>query len=401
MRSHSDLDPRRRTATTQPPAPVPLMDPQRVYAAWGAEAASRVQDILRSHAYVAGPHVAALERDLAEHLGVEHAIAVDSGTDALWLALRAWFEQFPPERREVIVPAFTFVATASAVVSAGGIPVFADVDRDTYLIDPASVAERLSPRTAAIVPVHLFGLPVDLAPLRALAPDVPLLEDAAQAIEATWRGDDGTERFAGNLGDAATFSFYPSKNLAAAGDGGLVATSDDHFAMRVRALRTHGQTQRGEPSRMVGTNSRMDEIQAAVLGCKLPHLATWTEQRRAVAARYDAAFAGLPLHTPATPDRARSAWHLYTIRLPDGARRDAVQAALRTAGVGTGIYYRRPIHHEPCFAPFAPAPCPVADDLSETVLSLPCFPGLRADEQERVIAAVSEAIRQDVPRTVG
>ena len=174
-----------------PQPPVPLMDPRRTYAAWGPEAEQRVQDVLRQHAFVAGRHVAALERDLSERLGGIHAIAVDSGTDALWLALRAWFEELPSTQREVIVPAFTFVATAGAVVAAGGTPVFADVDPDTYLVDLASIAERVSPRTAAIVPVHLFGLPMDVEPLRALAPHAKILEDAAQAIDATVAGAAG------------------------------------------------------------------------------------------------------------------------------------------------------------------------------------------------------------------
>ena len=369
-----------------PPIDVPLMDPERTAGAWRAEAERRLCSILKTQQYVAGPYVDALETALRERLGVE-AIAVDSGTDALWLVLRAWFDMLPAMQREVIVPAFSFVATAGAVVAAGGVPVFADVDPDTYLLDSNSVKARVSERTAAIVPVHLFGAPVDPEPLRALAPHAFILEDAAQAIDATLRGTP-----AGALGDAATFSFYPSKNLAAAGDGGLVATRHPQTAERVRALRAHGQTARGQPHRWIGTNSRMDEFQAAVLGAKLPHLAAWTRARQAIATRYDEALAQLPLHRPRVSTETTSAWHLYTVRLSTPAARQALQDALTAAGIGSGVYYARPLHREPCFEAFAPAPCPTAQRLSETVLSLPCFPGLGEAEQDRVIAVTKRAL---------
>ena len=369
------------------------MDPARVYPQWGPAAERAVVDVLRSHCYVKGPQVAAFEQAFAEHVGVGTAVAVDSCTDALFLVLRAVLERRAPGAREVILPPFTFVATASAVVNAGGQPVFADVDPHTWNLDPVSVAERLNERTAAVVPVHIFGAPADVAGLRAVlaaaGSDAFLLEDAAQAIEATLDG-----RMAGALGDAATFSFYPSKNLGAVGDGGVVTTDDEVLAALVRAQRDHGQTRKMYDHDHVGTNSRMDELQAAVLRIKLERVAAWTEERRDLAARYDEALAGLPLAPQQLLPGARSAYHLYTVRT---AQRDALQAALKAQAIGCGIYYPVPLHRQRCFqaggghAPGALG-CPAADALSAEVLSLPCFPGMSDAEAERVIAGVRSAL---------
>ncbi|MDJ0976695.1 MAG: DegT/DnrJ/EryC1/StrS family aminotransferase [Planctomycetota bacterium] len=393
------------TPAAPPQAPVPLMDPKRTYAAWGPAAEEEVQAILRSHAYVKGRHVAGLEAEIASFVGTDHAIAVDSGTDALYLVLRAVLEGRPAGAREVILPTFTFVATASAVVNAGGTPVFADVDLETYNLSVDTVLPHLGARTAAIVPVHLFGNPVDMAALRRGLDagraklngddpgDVFLLEDAAQAIAASV---DGVR--AGALGDAATFSFYPSKNLGAAGDGGMVTTSSEKLAHTVRALRDHGQTKKLYDHSWIGTNSRMDEIQAAVLRAKLPHLMTWTAQRQAIAARYDEAFADAPLGLQQIDAGTHAVYHLYTVRIEDpdapGAPdlRDRVRAALGEAGIGAGVYYPMPLHRQSCFHAFGVSDCPNADRLSATVLSLPCFPGLRPDEQERAIEALLAAL---------
>jgi len=360
---------------------VPLMDPSRVYPAWGPDAERLAVEVLRSHHYVKGPRVAAFEEAYAADTGTAHAVAVDSGTDALYLVLRAVLDQRPADAREVIIPTFTFVATAGAVVNAGGRPIFADVDPETFNLDPASVAARLSPRTAAVIPVHLFGAPADMAALRAAVPeDVFILEDAAQAVHATLDG-----RKAGALAGAGTFSFYPSKNLAAAGDGGIVTTDDDTLAAKVRALRDHGQTRKLYDHEDVGTNSRMDEFQAAILSVKLEHIAGWTEQRRVIAERYTSAFAGTPIRTQRLIEGSDSAWHLYTVRVPD---RDRVIEDLRAAGIGCGVYYPLPLHRQSCFVPFAPETCPQADALARDVLSLPCFPGMTAAEQARVIEVV-------------
>jgi len=369
------------------------MDPARVYPQWGPAAERAVVEVLRSHCYVKGPHVAAFETAFAQHVGVPEAVAVDSCTDALFLVLRAVLERRAPDRRDVILPPFTFVATASAVVNAGGRPVFADVDPHTWNLDPASVAERLTERIAAVVPVHIFGAPADVPALRAAlaaaGSDAFLLEDAAQAIEATLDG-----RFAGALADAATFSFYPSKNLGAVGDGGVVTTDDGALAALVRALRDHGQTRKMYDHDHVGTNSRMDELQAAVLRLKLEHVPAWTAERRALAARYDEAFADLPLAPQRVLPGARSAYHLYTVRSP---RRDALRAALQGLGIGCGIYYPVPLHRQRCFQAAAgdttpAASCPEADALSAEVLSLPCFPAMTEAEVERVVAGVRTAL---------
>ncbi|MDF1702530.1 MAG: DegT/DnrJ/EryC1/StrS family aminotransferase, partial [Planctomycetota bacterium] len=362
-------------------APVPLMDPARTYAEWGPAAEQQVLAVLRSHHYVKGPNVQGFEEAFAADTGTAHAVAVDSCTDALYLTLRAVLDRRPADAREVILPPFTFVATAGAVVNAGGTPVFADVDPKTFNLDPASVAARLTPRTAAVIPVHIFGAPADVPALRAVLPeDVFVLEDAAQAIHATLHG-----RRAGSLADAGTFSFYPSKNLAAAGDGGVVTTDDPDLAAKVRALRDHGQTRKMYDHDDIGTNSRMDEIQAAILTGKLAHIARWTDARREIAARYDAAFAGTAIETQHVLADASSARHLYTVGLDE---RDRVLEGLRARGIGCGVYYPHPLHRQSCFARFAPADCPVTDRLAERVLSLPCFPGLTVAEQARAIEAL-------------
>jgi dTDP-4-amino-4,6-dideoxygalactose transaminase len=362
---------------------VPLMDPKRVYAQWGPAAEEAVVRILREHSYVKGPEVSSLEREFAAFVGTRRAVAVDSGTDALHLPLRAVLDDRPADRRDVIVPTFTFFATAGAVVNAGGTPVFADVCEHSQNLDPASVARLASERTAAVVPVHLFGSPADVPAVRSAlgGRKAFVLEDAAQAIDARV----GPSRV-GGLADAGAFSFYPSKNLGAAGDGGILTTNDDALADLVASLREHGSTTKMYHHERVGKNSRMDEIQAAVVRRKMHALPAWSEARRAVAARYDAAFADLPEVRPqvALPG-ASPVHHLYTVR---AERRDALAAALKAKEIGCGIYYPVPLHRQPCFARFSPSPCPVADRLADQVLSLPCFPGLTEGEQERVVAAV-------------
>ncbi len=374
---------------------VPLMDPRRIYEQWGPQAEASIVEILRSHAYVKGKHVAGLEEEFSAYVGTRHAVAVDSCTDALYLVLRAVLQGRPKDQREVVLPTFTFVATAGAVVNAGGRPVFADVCPETHNMDPESLAARMSPRTAAVIPVHIFGNPMDVDALRDVvrgAPgrngstgeDVFMLEDAAQAVHASVAG-----RRAGALADAGTFSFYPSKNVAAAGDGGIVTTDDDGVADTVRALRDHGQTRKLYDHDFVGTNSRMDEIQAAVIRVKLPLVDEWTRQRQAIAQRYDAAFEGLPIRRQRVAPHAASAYHLYTIRVDD---RDEVRERLRQQGIATGVYYPMPLHRQSCFARFAPDDCPEADALASDVLSLPCFPGLAVDEQTRVIEALRRVL---------
>ena len=382
----------RRPAGDRKAEPIPLMDPRRIYAEWGPQAERKLTDILRSHTYVKGANVQRFEEEFAAYTGVREAVAVDSCTDALYLVLRAVLDERPPEAREVILPTFTFVATAGAVVNAGGTPVFADVDPETHNIDPRSVVSLMTERTAAVIPVHIFGAPADMAGISdAIAPyrsngdprrrgEVFILEDAAQAIHSTVEG-----RRAGSLADAGTFSFYPSKNLAAAGDGGIVTTDDGSMAEHVRALRDHGQTRKLYDHTHVGTNSRMDEMQAAILRLKLPHIGEWTGLRQVIAARYDAAFEGTTVLTQRVLPGTTSAYHLYTVRVEN---RDEVREALQAADIGCGVYYPQPLHRQTCFSPNGYPPCPQADALSEIVLSLPCFPGLREAEQDRVIEVV-------------
>jgi dTDP-4-amino-4,6-dideoxygalactose transaminase len=362
---------------------VPLMDPRRTYPEWGPEAEQAVLRILRDHAFVKGPEVKALEEEFARFVGVRRAVAVDSGTDGLYLPLRAVLDERPAGRREVIVPAFTFFATAGAVVNAGGVPVFADVREDSQNLDPASVARLASERTAAVVPVHLFGNPADLPSIRDALGGRPafLLEDAAQAVDARGGG-----RRVGGLGSGGSFSFYPSKNLGAAGDGGMFTSDDAALADLVAALREHGSSVKMYLHERVGTNSRMDEIQAAVLRRKLPRLPAWTAARQAVAARYAAAFADLPeVALPVPLPGGTHVYHLYTVR---ARRRDDLVAHLKARGIGCGIYYPVPLHRQPCFQRYEPSPCPVAERLGAEVVSLPCFPGLSSAEQDAVVGAV-------------
>jgi dTDP-4-amino-4,6-dideoxygalactose transaminase len=366
------------------------MDPRRTYAAWGPEAERDLLEVLRSQVYVRGPRVVALEQQMAGRLGVARSLAVGSGTQALSLVLSAWLRDRDAGQREVIVPAFTFVATAGAVLEAGGVPVFADVDPATFLLDPAAVARVAGPRTAAVIPVHLFGAPLDPAPLRdalaaAGATGALVLEDAAQAIEATWEG-----RAVGSLGDAAAFSFYPSKNLAAAGDAGLIATSSHALADRLARLREHGAGAVPYEHVEAGTNARMDEMQAAVLLARLPHLAAWTASRRQVAARYAAGLEGTGLFPQRVDPRGESAWHLFVVRSP---ARDALRARLTAEGIGSGVYYPIPLHRQPCFQHAATAPLPVAERLAGEVLALPCFPDMTEAEQDRVLHVVRRATR--------
>ena len=362
---------------------VPLMDPKRVYAQWGPAAEEALVRILREHSFVKGPEVKGLEEEFAKFIGVTRAVAVDSGTDSLYLPLRAVLDDLPANHREVIVPSFTFFATAGAVVNAGGVPIFADVLADSQNIDPASIARLVSDRTAAIVPVHLWGNPVDLPGLRAAlgGRKVFVLEDAAQAVDATVGG-----RRVGGLADAGSFSFYPSKNLGAAGDGGIFTTNDPKLADLVAMLREHGSSQKLYHHERVGKNSRMDEMQAAVVRRKLPFLPAWTASRQAVAARYTAAFADLrEVATPATLPGGTNVFHLYILR---AERRDELLAHLKARNIGAGVYYPVPLHRQPCFAKFSPAACPVSDRLATETIAIPCFPGLRTDEQDVVVAAV-------------
>jgi dTDP-4-amino-4,6-dideoxygalactose transaminase len=358
---------------------IPQFDLTRQYAQIEAELDGAVRRVLRSGRFILGPEGQAFERECEAYLGGGHAIGIASGSDALKLVLQG-LGVGPGS--EVITPAFSFVASATAVLQAGGRPVFADIEPRTMMLDPAAVAAKVTPRTRAILIVHLFGLATPMGALRAVdAHGVPIVEDAAQAFGATLDG-----RAAGRLGAAAAFSFYPTKNLGACGDAGLVTTDDGALAEHLRRTRNHGETSKYAHAEL-GWTSRLDELQAAILRVKLGHLRAWTEARRALAARYDAGLAGLPLVRPVEPPGAVHVYHQYTARTP---RRDALAKHLAGLGIGTACHYPLPIPAQPLFRDlgYDATPFPAAWAASQEVLSLPCFPELRPDEVDAVIAAV-------------
>jgi dTDP-4-amino-4,6-dideoxygalactose transaminase len=343
------------------------------------EAVSRV---LASTQFVHGEDVRLLEREFAGFCGVAHACAVANGTDALHLALRA--HGIGPGD-EVVTVANTFIATGEAILLAGAKPVFVDVAADTFTMDPARLEAAITPRTKLILPVHLYGHPADMTAINEIAGrhGLPVLEDAAQAHGAEWRG-----RRAGALGHAGCFSFYPGKNLGAYGDAGMVTSSDAEFVARVRQIANHGGGASKYDNVVLGTNSRLDTLQAAVLRVKLRHLETWNDERRQRAAAYSEALAHLPgVVLPREKDGARSAWHLYTIRTPG---RDALQAHLQARGISTAVHYPRPIHLQPAMAPAGgkAGDLPVSEQLSREVLCLPLYPELPLAEIERIAGEV-------------
>ncbi len=366
--------------------PVPLLDLQAQYATIRAELDAAVQDVVRSQRFILGPGVEAFERQAAEYLGAKHAIGCASGTDALLLPLKA-LGLDPGD--EVIVPAFTFFATAGAVWNAGLRPVFADIAPDTFNMGALEIEAALTPRTRAIIVVHLFGQCAPMEPIMALARErgLMVIEDAAQAFGARTRIG-GSWRRAGTLGDVAAFSFFPSKNLGAFGDGGLMTTADDELAERLRKLRVHGGRQMYHHE-MVGTNSRLDALQAAVLSAKLPHLDGWAAARRRNAAWYDERLAAVPgISAPvALPDNEH-AYHQYTVR---ARRRDALKQALDARGVGNAIYYPLALHLQECFRSlgYRRGDFPESERATAEVLSLPVYPELTEAQRQEVVDGVA------------
>lgn len=372
---------------------VPLLDLGAQYAPLREEILAAVTRVCDSQRYILGPENAALEETMARLLGVRHAVAVSSGTDALLLALMT-LGVGPGD--EVITPTYSFFATAGVVVRLGARPVLVDIDPVTYNINPEQVAAAITTRTRAILPVHLFGLAADMEPLLAVAlrADVPIVEDAAQAIGATYR-----EHAVGGLGAFGCFSFFPSKNLGAFGEAGLLTTNDDGFAARARILRNHGM----EPKyyhHAVGGNFRMDELQAAVLRVKAPHLAAWTEARRLNAQRYGRLFrdAGLAdrVTLPVEPAGRRHIFNQYVIRV---AGRDALRKHLESRSIGTEVYYPVPFHLQPCFADLGVrrGNLPHAELAADQTLALPIYGELSVEQQEAVVAAVGEALEVRSP----
>ena len=364
---------------------VPLLDLKAQHRTIKDEVVGRVMELAESQLFILGKPVLELEAQLAALSRAPHAVGVSSGTDALLLPIRALD---PKPGDEVITSPFTFFASAGTIHNAGAKPVFADIEPRTFNIDPAAVEAAITPRTRAIMPVHLFG---QMAAMERLLPiarkhGIPLIEDAAQSIGAR-RKVDGAWRMAGELGDATGFSFFPSKNLGGWGDGGMVVATNQAIADRVRRLRVHGglQTYLHEE---VGTNSRLDALQAAVLLAKLPHLAAWSAARRANAARYTEALAGLAaVRTPVTDPANEHIYNQYVVAVD---RRDDLQAHLKAQGIGTAIYYPLALHLQPCFAylGYKQGAFPVSEAATRAVLALPVYPELTEAQQAHVVGAI-------------
>jgi len=371
--------------------PVPFQNLPLQTAALRPELDAAIAEVLRHCQFILGPEVATFEAEWAKFCGAQHAVGVGSGTDALQIILRA-LDIGPGD--EVITAANSFIATAEAVAHAGAKPVLADCSPDNYLLDPAAVAAAITPRTRAIMPVHLYGQPADMAALGALAQKhgLALVEDAAQAHGATLA--DG--RACGTLGVAAGFSFYPGKNLGAFGDGGAVTTGDAELARRVKLLRNWGSVVKYHHE-VEGWNSRLDTLQAAILGVKLRRLAAWNDARRAAAGWYRAALSDMPgLALPAeAPWCGRHVWHLYVVRILERDR-DEVARALAADGIQTVVHYPVPIHRQKAYAHLGhgEGTFPHAEQAARTILSLPMFPEITQDQVAQVAASLRRALRK-------
>ena len=366
---------------------VPLLDLVAQYQTIKDDVVPAVMAVIERQAFIMGAEVGRLETAVAALSKTRHAVACASGTDALLLPLKA-LDLKPGD--EVITVPFTFFATAGAIHNAGGTPVFVDIEADTFNIAPEAVAAAIGPRTRAIVAVHLFGQMAAMEQLMPVAArhGLPLIEDAAQSVGAR-RKVDGEWRVAGEVGTVGTLSFFPSKNLGAFGDGGMMVTQDDALADRLRRLRLHGGSKQYFHDE-VGFNSRLDTLHAAVLLAKLPHLARWSAARARHAARYTEAFKGHPDICPPRTDPANEhIFNQYTLRVP---RRDALQAHLKSKQIGNSVYYPLSLHLQPCFAHlgYAKGSLPVSELASGEVISLPVFPELTEAQQEAVIDAVLE-----------
>jgi dTDP-4-amino-4,6-dideoxygalactose transaminase len=365
---------------------VPQLDLVAQHSTIAVEVREALDRVLASQQFVLGPEGAALEQELARLCQVEHGVGVASGTDALMLALRACGVG-PGD--EVILPAFTFVATGSAVSALGAKPIFADIHPTTYNIDPSELSRRVTPETRAIIVVHLYGLAADADPIVAFARSrgLKVIEDNAQAIGASYKA-----RRTGSLGDIACLSFYPTKNLGAYGDGGMVVTNSAKLAERIRILRNHGQTSKYVSSEP-GWNSRLDELQAAVLRVKLRHLAGWTRARQERAKEYTSRLAEIRgVMPPLVPEGYQHVFHQYTIRIE---ARDELQKALQNKKIGSAVYYPMPLHLQPIYASlgYKKGDFPHAERASQEVLSLPMYPELRTEQMERVTRAIAEFMR--------
>lgn len=382
--------------TPAAPAPVPLCDIQAQYRALKDEIDAAVLRVLGSGQAILGPEVAAFEKETAEFCGAAHGVGCGSGTDALVLALRA-LGVGPGD--EVIVPPFTFFATASAVCRIGATPVFVDIDPLTFNIDPNQIEAKITPRTRALVPVHLFGQCCDMDAIWDIAErhGLYVVEDAAQSFGSEYKG-----KRCGTLGVAACLSFYPTKNLGALGDAGLVTTDSPEVDKKLRALRVHGSEVKYY-HKYIGYNMRLDAVHAAVLRVKLPHVSGWLEARAAAAQRYDALIEGQQLHgflrRPVTAPDRRHTFNQYVVRVP-AAHRDPLVRHLKESGVGVEVYYPLSLHQQECFQflGYRTGDFPTSEEAAQCVLALPMFPEISAGQQERVIEVCAAYLRQSVRR---
>ena len=361
---------------------VPLLDLRAQYADIKHDLDEAVHRVLDSARFIGGPEVAGLEQEVARYSSCAHAIGCASGTDALLLSLRG-IEAGPGD--EVVTSAFSFFASAGTIANVGARPVFVDIDARTFNLDPHRLEEAITPLTKAVIAVHLFGQCCDLTAVRAVCEkhQVWLIEDAAQAIGAEWEG-----KRAGSVGDLGCFSFFPSKNLGAAGDGGMVTAQNDTLAERVRLLREHGAKPKYYHS-LVGTNSRLDALQAAILRVKLRHLDRWSERRAQNAALYDQLLEGARLARPFRDARTRHIYNQYVIRVP---QREALRQHLTDRGIGTEVYYPVPLHLQKCFASlgYQEGEMPQSEAAAKEVLALPIYPELTEEQIRYVAASVRE-----------
>lgn len=365
--------------------PIPLVDLKAQYKSIQPEIDEAIQRVIDNTAFIMGKEVADFEAAFADYCGVKHAIGVSSGTGALFLTLLGYDIG---RGDEVITTPFTFFATGEAISQVGARPIFVDVNPTTYNIDPAQIEAAITPHTKAIMPVHLYGQPAAMVEINAIARkyNLKVIEDAAQAHGSFYNG-----KRAGSLGDAACFSFYPSKNLGCYGDGGAVVTNDDHLAERVRSLRDHGRSSKYEHAEL-GYGHRLDGIQAAILSVKLPHLDDWNEGRRQRAARYNELLADISsLITPQHLPETTPVYHCYVVRLPE---RDRVVERLREAGIGVGVHYPIPLHLQPAYRSLEleAGSFPVSEQLAVEVISLPIFAELTDEQQDTIVQNLREAL---------
>jgi dTDP-4-amino-4,6-dideoxygalactose transaminase len=367
--------------------PVPFVDLRIQYQRLRGEIMEALEEVAESTAFVLGPRVAEFEKAFAALCGARHCVALNSGTSALHLAL---ITAGVKPGDEVITVPMTFIATSWGISYVGATPVFVDVDPSTYTMDVNQVRKRITAKTKAILPVHLYGQPADMEPLLEIGKEygIPVIEDAAQAHGSTYQG-----KHAGTLGMCGCFSFYPGKNLGAYGEGGAIVTNDDQMAKRLRSLRDHAQEERYHHTE-IGFNYRMDAMQGAVLGIKLKHLQAWTEARRFLAQRYQKYLADLPIQLPQEATDRSHVWHLFVVLHPE---RDRLRQDLERRGIATGLHYPIPLHLQKAYAHlgYAEGAFPVAERIGRECLSLPLFPEMTVRQQDAVIEAMTDCLRED------